>query len=416
MRGYTIYYSPHNNVSFTTESLPLHRQPNFWDFASFSLRTILPESAVTQIEPNSLSTKALASAETIIGSGFLVVVFAALNAYLTPRFEKIGKPSGFLQTLTQDGSAIRVLVKESPLIVSKSGQGYYKTISEAIRNAEDGWCINVQPGYYTEDLIIDKRGLEIKGIRNKVIVQAVDGPCLRMATDKAKIYGLNLNGPVMNTGRQYPAVDVSQGELELDNCDITSRSFACVAVYAAKPNAKLWLKNCRIHDGTYVGILIDSNGQGVMEYCEIYENGQAGVHVARDGKLTVDRCNFYNNKSDGLQIDDGGEVALKGCNINANAQSGFLVGEGGRSELDNCNIRDNRKAAIKIKPNGYVKMRDCDIKHEGRVAVDFDLYAEGVVENNTFKVRRGILGRKDGEFVSSRTPRLVRESGNTKKA
>jgi len=272
----TIYYSPHNNVSFTTESLPLHRQPNFWDFASFSLRTILPESAVTQIEPNSLSTKALASAETIIGSGFLVVVFAALNAYLTPRFEKIGKPSGFLQTLTQDGSAIRVLVKESPLIVSKSGQGYYKTISEAIRNAEDGWCINVQPGYYTEDLIIDKRGLEIKGIRNKVIVQAVDGPCLRMATDKAKIYGLNLNGPVMNTGRQYPAVDVLQGELELDNCDITSRSFACVAVYAAKPNAKLWLKNCRIHDGTYVGILIDSNGQGVMEYCEIYENGQAG--------------------------------------------------------------------------------------------------------------------------------------------
>ncbi len=84
--------------------------------------------------------------------------------------------------------------------------------------------------------------------------------------------------------------------------------------------------------------------------------------------------------------------------------------------MDNCNIRDNRKAAIKIKPNGYVKMRDCDIKHEGRVAVDFDLYAEGVVENNTFKVRRGILGRKDGEFVSSRTPRLVRESGNTKKA
>jgi hypothetical protein len=71
------------NGSF--RNLPL--TPTVWDFAEFSLMTATTGS--TPIQTASPPVRLLAAVETILGTGWLIVVFGALSVHLAPRLEQI---------------------------------------------------------------------------------------------------------------------------------------------------------------------------------------------------------------------------------------------------------------------------------------------------------------------------------------
>src|SRR5437867_2782043 len=126
------------------------------------------------------------------------------------------------------------------VIVSAKGGGQYKTIGEALKGVQPGVRILVRPGLYSDSLIIDKP-VEIiadsRGKREGVIIQSMNSASITMRTDRLLVRGLTIRhrpgimGEVFNllSKKSVPAVDIPQGQLVLEGCDITSNSVAGIA-------------------------------------------------------------------------------------------------------------------------------------------------------------------------------------------
>ena len=81
----------------------LPQDPSFWDFIYLSIVTLTSLGyglGHGDIEATSLAAKALISLEVILGIGWLVVLFAAVIAYLEPRFSEIRAENMMLDNLS----------------------------------------------------------------------------------------------------------------------------------------------------------------------------------------------------------------------------------------------------------------------------------------------------------------------------
>ena len=95
----------------------------------------------------------------------------------------------------------------------------------------------------------------------------------------------NLTVRQIGNGKRY-CVDIVQGRLELEGCDIASQSLTCVAIHgSADPR----LRRNRIHDGKQGGVFVYENGQGTLEENDIFGNALAGVKISEDGNPILHR-------------------------------------------------------------------------------------------------------------------------------
>src|SRR5438876_773243 len=144
-------------------------------------------------------------------------------------------------------SAPKEIPPPNMVIVSPNGGGQYRTIGEALKSVQPGMRILVRPGVYNEGLIIDKP-VEIvadpRGAGDQVVLQTLHSSSITMRTNRALVRGftirhrLGLMGAILNLlyGKTAPAVDVSQGELVLKDCDIISNSVAGIAIHGLTAN------------------------------------------------------------------------------------------------------------------------------------------------------------------------------------
>jgi F-box protein 11 len=221
-------------------------------------------------------------------------------------------------------------------------RGDHATITEAIEAANPGDRILVRPGLYREGVVIDKPGIEIigDGDLDDVVVEAAGINTLLFKTTMGRVTNLTLRQ--MGGGNWY-GVDIAQGRLELEDCDITSQSSACVAIHGgADPR----LRRNRIHDGKHISVFVYDNGQGVLEDNDIFSN-IGGVVITSGGNPTLRRNRIRDSKQgvlvgcDGLGCDGRG-VVLEDNDIFGNAHSGV--------EIIGCNPTLHRN---RINKNGY---------------------------------------------------------------
>lgn len=99
-----------------------------WGFVYLSLTTIFP-LGYSPIRPISAPTEMIVSAEAVVGTAMLVVVFAALVAYLTPRFERVTER-------LRDEHALRMITQLQRYIENESetGQETAARIFDAIKD------------------------------------------------------------------------------------------------------------------------------------------------------------------------------------------------------------------------------------------------------------------------------------------
>jgi hypothetical protein len=176
---------------------------------------------------------------------------------------------------------VRSAVKTEPPthVVDPFHRADFTTISEAIKAARPGDRILVRPGLYTESLVIDKP-LEILGDGPVADIQvhARDANVVVFRANISRIANLTLR----QTGGEvtWYAVDIGQGRLELEGCDITSHGAACVAIHdGADPR----LRRNTIHDGQEIGVYVFDQGLGILEDNDITANAYAGVEIATGG-------------------------------------------------------------------------------------------------------------------------------------
>ena len=242
-------------------------------------------------------------------------------------------------------------------VVDAMGQGEFLTIGEAVKKASPGDRILVRPGLYQEGLVMDKP-LEIigEGDLGDVVIQATGQDALLFKTTMGRVANLTLKQ--MGDGDWY-GVDIAQGRLELEGCDITSQSLACVAIH---DGADSRLRRNRIHDGKQSGVFVYDNGQGLLEDNEIVGNTFAGVQIKTGGNPTLRRNRIHDGKGSGVFVYDNGQGLLEDNEIVSNTNAGVAIKTGGNPTLRRNRINKNGFVAISVHDNGGGVFEDNDLR------------------------------------------------------
>lgn len=303
------------------------------------------------------------------------------------------------------GAAQRPAVKNEPPthIVDPFHRGKFSTITEAIAQANAGDKILVRPGLYEEGLVIEKP-LEIigDGDPGEVVIQATGKDTVLFKTTMGRISNLTLRQ--MGDGEWY-CVDIAQGRLELEGCDITSQSLACVAIHSgADPR----LRRNRIHDGKSNGVFIYENGQGTLEDNDIsgntlvgieikessnpmlrrnriHDGKQGGVFVHESGQGTLEDNDIFGNTLTGIQIKGGSNPMLRRNRIHDGKQNGVLVSENGQGTLEDNDIFGNGYSGVEIRHDGSPTMRNNRINKNAIYAIAILYGGAGIIEDNDLR-------------------------------
>ena len=244
--------------------------------------------------------------------------------------------------LTPRSSGPSPKTKVPTLVVDALHRGDYATLTEALKAARPGTRILVRPGFYREGVVIDKP-VEIVGDGEQpdIVFEAVGKHVVLFKSSMGRIANLTLRQ--MGEGN-WSCINIAQGRLDMEDCDITSQSFACVAIHnGADPR----LRRNRIHDGKDYGILVYENGMGTLEENEIYDNKTGGVAIGDNGNLVLRRNRITKNGSNGILILERGGGLVEENDICENAHTGFM-NIGGNATLRHNRITNNGWTAIRV--------------------------------------------------------------------
>lgn len=240
-------------------------------------------------------------------------------------------------------------------IVDPMGRADHITINDAIAMADSGDRILVRPGLYQEALVIDKP-LEIIGDGElaDIVIQATTANAILFKTTMGRVSNLTLR---QSDAGEWFCVNAVQGRLFLEDCDITSRSLACVAISeGADPRL---LRN-RIHDSKQSGIIVYDNGLGTLSNNEIFGNALSGVEVKTGGNPVLQNNRIYENNEAGVYVYDHSQGKLEDNDIYRNARSGMRIGNSGNPVLRRNRIHKNGIVAIwaPLKGGGDIENND----------------------------------------------------------
>ena len=202
-------------------------------------------------------------------------------------------------------------------------RGDFTMIGAAIKAAQPGDRILVRPGLYREGLVVDKP-LEIlgDGPLADIEVQAHGTEVLVFRASIGRVANLTLD-QVGGKDDQF-GVDITQGRLELEGCDIASQSQACVVI---RNGADPRLRRNRIHNGKQGGgVWVFDGGLGTLEDNDITGNELIAVEIMGDGSNpTLRRNRIHDNKQGGVLIHESGRGTLEDNDITANGFSGVEI-------------------------------------------------------------------------------------------
>ena len=242
------------------------------------------------------------------------------------------------------------------LSVDPWGQGDHTTIGAAIEAALPGTRLLVRSGLYEEGLLIDKP-LEIvgQGPLQDVIVRARASSALVFKANIGRVTNLTLQQA--GDGNYY-GVEIAQGRLELEDCDITSESRSGVSVNGgADPR----IRRNAIHDCGQAGILVIEQGLGTFEDNDIFANAMSGIEVREGGNPTVRRNRIHDGQQAGIFVNEQGLGTFEDNDISANGRAGIQVKEGGNPTARGNRIHDGQQAGIFVNEQGLGTFEDNDI-------------------------------------------------------
>lgn len=122
----------------------------------------------------------------------------------------------------------------------------------------------------------------------------------------------------------WDAVDIAQGRVDLEDCDISGQGRVGVAIHGgAEPR----VRRNRIHDGKEGGVFVTDNGAGLIEDNEIFGNAMAAVQVKTGGNPTVRRNRIRGNRE------------------------GIRVHKDGRGTFENNVLEENKRGPWNIAPD-----------------------------------------------------------------
>ncbi len=178
------------------------------------------------------------------------------------------------------------------------GRGEFTSINEAIKQTPAGSRIAVYPGHYRETLLVDKP-LELIGVgpAEDIVIESVSKEPIIFDTNIGLIRNFTIRrlkskeelkrseNQDNQEKRPFYGVWIRQGQLELEDCDITSAAGPAVCVSAGSDPR---IRRCKMHNSR-TGLLIASRSLGTYEDNELFGNYLSGVALGADARPVLRR-------------------------------------------------------------------------------------------------------------------------------
>jgi parallel beta-helix repeat protein len=315
------------------------------------------------------------------------------------------------------------------LIVAPGGEGHFRTLADAVREARSGTRIFLRPGQYREEITID-RPVEVigEGPASSVILEAAGPGGISVKGGALYLHGVTLRGGAPAPGSAALQVQkglaivedsvVAGGETSVlvqgsgasavlrrctlgwgaargaafldrargmvDKCHIPSAARGIVIAAGADP----MIRSSRL-EGCQTGIAVFGRGKGTVEGCTITGSRHAGISVSDLSDPQVTRCriqegNFGIEVTDrgrgrvtateilqmaaGVFISGGGNPVLSGCTIR-DGRFGVGVSDRGKGVLEECRITGHQYSGVSVKEKGNPVLRRCAITGNRDVGV-----------------------------------------------
>jgi parallel beta-helix repeat protein len=291
-----------------------------------------------------------------------------------------GKATGSPGSAAQAGTPDQVTEKTEPPthVVDAYQRGDFATVGEAIKAARPGDRILIRPGLYEESLTVDKP-LEIlgAGLAPEIELRARGANVVLFRASIGRIANLTLR-QAGGEGIWY-AVNITQGRLDLEGCDISSQSGSCVGIHdGADPR----LRGNRIHDGKQCGVYVYDEGRGTLEDNDITGNAFAGVEIKTGSDPTLRRNQIRDGKTTGILVSNEGRGTMEDNDVRGNAFAGVEIKTGGDPTLRRNQIRDSKKGGIYIHDEGRGTLEDNDITGNALTGVEITTSADPTLRGN----------------------------------
>ena len=124
-----------------------------------------------------------------------------------------------------------------------------------------------------------------------------------------------------NSG-QYFAVEIAQGELVLEDCDISSEFLVAIEVRgkATQPT----IRGCKIHDAINIGVHFTDYAAGRIVDSEISGIGGMGVLIENGANPTIQTCKINRNLI-GIGVAEGAAATVRGSDLTNNEGGAWRI-------------------------------------------------------------------------------------------
>ena len=287
------------------------------------------------------------------------------------RTESSGQPA-------DEGRGPSAKTEPPTLVVDALHRGDHPSLTAALAAAQPGHRILVRAGLYQEGVVIDKP-VEIigDGELGDVVIEATGNHAVLFKASMGRLANLTLR---QAGGGMFYCVDITQGRLELEGCDITSQSLACVAIHGgADPR----LRRNRIHDGkSGGGVYVYTSGQGTLEDNDIFANAFAGVEIKEESNPILRRNRIHDGRQTGIMVGGKSQGILEDNDIFANALSGVEIKEDSNPILRRNRIHDGKSSGIFVHTNGQGTVEENDIFANAFAGVEIKQKGNPILRRN----------------------------------
>ena len=222
--------------------------------------------------------------------------------------------------------------------VSPNAWGAHRTIGAAIRAAEDGAVVPVQPGIYQETVVLD-RDVTIVAAKGPGTVRVVapQRSALMLHGCAATIRDLTIEA----ASTKEAAVLVKGGSPVLERCEIRGRVEITVDTECA-------LRECGVQDAAYAGVYLSGTSRALIEDCTVRSVDGDGVRLDDSAHADCVRTTVDDVQGSGLRFTGTGGGVFDDCEISRTGDAAVLIEAHARPRLRRCRLRDTGAEGVRI--------------------------------------------------------------------
>ncbi len=270
--------------------------------------------------------------------------------------------------------------------VAPRGWGAHRTISAAVRAAQPGAVVSIQPGLYTESVVLDRDvSLTAEQGAGTVRIFAARGPVLTVRQGAVSVEGITLASGSPDT----PATAVHGGRAEFEGCEITGGR----AEFDG--DSEGLLSGCTVELPGAVGIRLLGSGKRDLRHVTVTGAEMTAVLVEDRCAVTAEGLRIVGGAGDGLILRDEVQGAFTDCEFSGMAGGAVLSTGAAVAEYTSCRISGAGATAFTVAQSARVQARGLTVTDCAKTGV-------AVIDDARLVARDGAYTglRANGLFVA----------------